>query len=132
MSAGILPYEEAQMNRPARLRACPRCGRHHRVDEARCPFCGRTTGSPIARASTTVMAGLSAFVLMACYGAPPSDTLDTMDTNTPTDVDGDGFFSDVDCDDADFDVNPDATEDCGDGVDNDCDGNTDTADPTCP
>jgi len=42
-------------------------------------------------------------------------------TATPlVDNDGDGFFDDVDCDDDDFDVNPDATEVC-DGIDNDCD-----------
>ncbi|MFN3198899.1 MAG: DNRLRE domain-containing protein, partial [Bradymonadia bacterium] len=36
------------------------------------------------------------------------------------DVDGDGFTSDVDCNDNDADVNPGASEILDDGVDNDC------------
>ena len=47
----------------------------------------------------------------------------------PVDSDGDNYFSDVDCDDNDPTVNPGATEVC-DGIDNNCDGLTDTEDPT--
>ncbi len=50
-------------------------------------------------------------------------------------VDGDGFGDDLcgggDCDDADPAVNPVALEDCADGLDNDCDGLVDGADPDC-
>lgn len=48
-----------------------------------------------------------------------------------TDSDGDGYSveggacGEVDCDDSDAAVNPGATEVCGDGVDNDCDGQID-------
>jgi hypothetical protein len=48
------------------------------------------------------------------WGAPP-----------PRDKDGDGFFSDDDCDDGDSTIYPGALEVCGDGVDNNCDGNID-------
>lgn len=42
----------------------------------------------------------------------------------PVDADGDGFTSDVDCDDDDAAVNPDAIEACND-VDDDCNGEVD-------
>ena len=45
-----------------------------------------------------------------------------------TDGDGDGFDSDVDCDDNNPAVNPDAVEVC-DGIDNNCDGLIDDDDP---
>ena len=57
------------------------------------------------------------------------------------DADGDGFEGPLgdgsDCDDSDPDVNPGEEEsaaqgNCNDGKDNDCDGNTDAADPDCP
>ena len=48
---------------------------------------------------------------------PPAD-----DTGTPAiDADGDGYSEDIDCDDADASVHPEAEELC-DGVDNNCDG----------
>ncbi len=56
----------------------------------------------------------------------PIDT-DTIveDTGTPpVDADGDGFFADEDCDDADATVHPGAEETCN-GVDDDCDGSID-------
>jgi hypothetical protein len=38
------------------------------------------------------------------------------------DTDGDGYFSDVDCDDTDAAINPGAEDICGDGIDQNCDG----------
>ena len=56
-------------------------------------------------------------LLLACAPPPASEA-------EPQDADADGFLSDVDCDDADPDVNPDAAETC-DGADQDCDGEVD-------
>ena len=47
------------------------------------------------------------------------------------DDDGDGYTSDVDCDDDDPAVHPGAAEECSDGVDNDCDGDVDGDDTDC-
>ena len=44
---------------------------------------------------------------------------------------GDQHHYAVDCDDHDADVNPDADEVCDNGVDDDCNGHTDGADPAC-
>ena len=48
------------------------------------------------------------------------------------DNDGDGFLGEMeDCDDTNAAVNPDAPEDCGNQIDDDCDGNIDSADADC-
>ena len=53
----------------------------------------------------------------------------------PLDEDGDAYISDAcggeDCDDADPEVHPGAAEACANGIDDDCDGQVDTADPAC-
>ena len=57
--------------------------------------------------------GLAAAALVAC--------------NKPSDFDGDGFTADVDCNDNDATIHPEAAEVC-DGVDNNCDNSIDGAD----
>ncbi len=56
------------------------------------------------------------------YGTPGAAGSDCQ--NDP-DLDGDGYTGATDCDETNSAVNPGATEVCGDGIDNDCDGSVD-------
>ncbi len=47
---------------------------------------------------------------------------DCIDTGNDDDLDGDGYTDDVDCDDTDPDIHPDAVDVPDDGIDQDCDG----------
>ncbi len=58
--------------------------------------------------------------------AADTDTEDTDTAAAPVDADGDGFTDDVDCDDTNARINPEASERCND-LDDDCDGRTDEA-----
>lgn len=64
-------------------------------------------------------------VLLLWLGCGEKDT--GVDNPLILDVDGDGYFSDVDCDDDNSAVYPEAIEVC-DGFDNDCDALIDSAD----
>ena len=100
------------------LKLCTDCHHVHRA-EVHCPRCARpkTAG---ALATGVVLLGLSLTGCdgqeedVALYGAPVED------------ADGDGYFEDADCDDSDANINPDAEETPGDGVDSNCDGEDDT------
>lgn len=80
---------------------------------------------------------LLALALLACQGTPstslenPEDTQDTDCTEGCPDADGDGWDAPEDCDDEDSAVNPGASELCGSGVDEDCDGLLDCEDADC-
>ena len=104
---------------------CDRCGRHVRADSESCPFCAKR--SPVVRKALHLVGGaVTTVVLAACYGGAWDDTWDE-----DFDSDGDGFPASFDCDDNNFDVNPDAIEVCDDEIDNDCDEQVDMADPDC-
>ncbi len=60
--------------------------------------------------------------LIACGDGGKGD--DTQAIDVLEDLDGDGFFSDEDCDDTESQTNPGADEIC-DGIDNNCDGQAD-------
>lgn len=110
---------------------CTSCNRHHREEEDACPFCARS--SRITKVRNLAGGLVTSIVLAACYGGPGLEPTPTnTDTATPVDNDSDGFMSDVDCNDEDAAINPDADEVCDDQVDNDCDGAVDDLDDECP
>ena len=65
-------------------------------------------------------------LLIGCSDPPKEETGDSQPVYE--DIDGDGYTSDVDCDDDDDAINPGADEEC-DNLDNDCDGFVDDGDP---
>jgi hypothetical protein len=83
--------------------------------------------------SLPLVAALSIAFILGCAGATPEDTGtgEPGDTHTgrggtgshDVDDDGDGFTeNEGDCDDSSRSVNPDAADECDDGLDNDCAG----------
>ena len=56
------------------------------------------------------------------------EVLDEKNSKTPVDMDEDGFLSDLDCDDSDPNIFPDAVEICNEKDDN-CNGLIDDSDP---
>lgn len=113
---------------------CSSCNRLILEETAECPFCSESQdkGFKIPRSVKMLGASATAFVMAACYGVGPMDYKETgMDTGITLDLDEDGFNSDVDCDDTNAEINPEASEVCDDGVDNDCDDAIDSDDTDC-
>ena len=113
---------------------CTSCNRLLVEEVSECPFCSADQEKrfKIPRSVKMLGASATAFVMAACYGIGPMDYKETgEDTGVALDLDDDGFPADVDCDDSNAAINPEATEDCTDGVDNDCDGTLDGDDEDC-
>ena len=62
--------------------------------------------------------------LFACESLPKTTIVTESSIEEMSDLDGDGYFSDEDCDDSSILVHPNAEEIC-DGLDNNCDGDID-------
>lgn len=58
-------------------------------------------------------------------------TIDIGSHSFCSDLDGDGFSPPQDCDDSNPNINPSIAEACGDGIDNNCDGQVDEQCTTC-
>ncbi len=94
-----------------------------------------TTPDAVKQALTSTALDLGATGYDSTYGWGLVQAADALG-GAPAciDADGDSYCanqSPVDCDDGDAEVNPGATEDCGDGIDNDCDGEVNEGCATC-
>ncbi|MEZ4313116.1 MAG: putative metal-binding motif-containing protein [Polyangiaceae bacterium] len=116
---------------------CASCAGFIPHDASSCPHCGETVARKAAPAAkgraglvgtiaTAAAGGLMSLTLMACYGIAYT-------CENQVDKDGDGFFTstdpncdipsfELDCNDDDANIHPDAPDTVGDGVDQNCDG----------
>ncbi|MCB9674371.1 MAG: putative metal-binding motif-containing protein [Alphaproteobacteria bacterium] len=102
--------------------SCPGCRAVANAEACVCPECGlklRSCSSKVARTASAMMLGLA----LGCDGGPQPEPAYGIPF---VDDDGDGYESDVDCDDTDANIYPEADETPGDGVDSNCDGEDDT------
>lgn len=104
---------------------CASCGSHHRRVDNACPHCGARVVAPSAT-RVSAAAALLALGLTACPSNDIGDEPQALYGVVVTDGDGDGHGADVDCNDDDASIHPDAEETPGDGVDSNCNGNDDT------
>jgi hypothetical protein len=108
---------------PPSARQCPHCGEAIAQKAASRSL---VKGGVFGTIATAATGGLMSLTLMACYGVP-------ITCDDQTDADGDGYSAssdpscNVDCDDSNADIHPDAEETEGDGVDSNCDGSDGTA-----
>ncbi len=93
------------------------------------------TGIQVAGADSVTMVGGSLEMRLGTMGVHTVTI--TAPASTCTDADHDGFYREggtcgvADCDDTNPNVNPSVPEVCNDGIDNNCNGAVDAADPAC-
>jgi hypothetical protein len=102
--------------------ACPTCG-CPLIQSVECPTCALPTARRVPRLGRAA-AALLGLGLVACDGN--KDAVALYGVPITTDADGDGYTIDVDCNDDDSTVHPDAVETPGDTIDSNCDGEDDT------
>ena len=119
---------------------CNDCGLHRFNDNTACPHCIALPCRNSGRTQRMGIALLMGFTAIGCGDKDNDSGLDTGESVVQSepgseppygvpelDADGDGFYADQDdCDDSDPDINPDAEEIPGDGIDSNCNGEDDT------
>ena len=111
------------------LALCPHCETPTPAQACSCAHCGGKTRSCPSKLAGLAGTAALALGLTACPGIGPSPEPDYGVAESglfDEDFDNDGFSEPEDCDDEDPDVNPDAEETAGDGVDSNCNGEDDT------
>lgn len=118
----------------SKLTSCPHCSAFVPSGADACPCCQaaapRTRLPAAARALLAIGGGgLLSVTLSACYGGPCAggscyepDSGPRTCEDFSQDTDGDGYCLSHDCDETDPDTHEGATDDVGDGVDQNCDG----------
>lgn len=108
------------------MKSCPCCESF--VPGHICPECGhalpKKTGF-VRKLMNVAATGAAAVTLAACYGVPidPIDPDGGMYCDDPaSDLDGDGYCGEWDCDESSASTNAFAFDELGDGEDQNCDG----------
>jgi hypothetical protein len=112
------------------LRPCPACAELVFLNTCRCPHCGE---AKVCRARTLPATALLMGLTLASTGCNQKGQADYSGAATTdyeeesNDRDDDGWEKELDCDDSDSRVHPEAPEVPEDGIDSNCDGDDNPA-----